>query len=169
MADLSKLMQADGDALQTGPNLRSMQSRWSQGRDTEHLSTLGDDLLAIVSLVGDHSNIVLDPDLDTYYSGQVSVSSAPSVVMAMGGLQRALAYAAQKRAGKAVPERTSGEVRYWTTKVAGAVQDMQGYAMRASVANESLRPALMPANWLEQSRKFEDLSTRSSEEHETEA
>ncbi len=89
--------------------------------------------------------------------------------MAMGGLQRALAYAAQKRAGKAVPERTSGEVSYWTTKVAGAVQDMQGYAMRASVANESLRPALMPANWLEQSRKFEDLSTRSSEEHETEA
>jgi len=86
------------------------------------------------------------PDLDTYYSGQVSVSSAPSVVMAMGGLQPALAYAAQKRAGKAVPESTSGGVSYWTTKVAGVVQDMQGYAMRASVANESLRPALMPAN-----------------------
>jgi methyl-accepting chemotaxis protein len=169
MSDLAKLIESDGDALQIGANFRSMQGRWNQGRTIEHLSMLGDDLLAIVSLVGDHSNIVLDPDLDTYYAGQVAVISAPSVVMEMGGLNRALEYAALRRAGKPVPENTSGEVDYWTTKVAGVVQDLQGYAMRSAAANESVRPALMPANWLELARKFEDLSTRSSDEHETEA
>jgi methyl-accepting chemotaxis protein len=169
MAELSKLIESNGDELQIGANFRSMQGRWNQSRSTENLSTLADDLLAIVSLVGDHSNITLDPDLDTYYSGQVAVISAPNVVMEMGGLNRALEYAALKRAGKPVTENTSGEVDYWTTKVAGVVQDMQGYATRAAAANESLRSALMPANWLEQARKFEDLSTRSSDEHETEA
>jgi len=169
ITELAKLIDGDGDELQIGPNFRSMQSRWNQSRTVESLSSLGDDLLAIVSLVGDHSNITLDPDLDTYYSGQVAVVSAPNVVMQMGGLNRSLEYAALKRSGKPVPENTAGEVDYWTTKVAGIIEDLQASAMRAAAANESLRPTLMPANWLEQARKFEDLSTRSSDEHETEA
>jgi len=166
---LSKLMEEDRDQLQIGPNVRSMQARWNESRDTEHLAMLGEDLIGIVSLVGDHSNLVLDPDLDSYYAAQMTVLIAPDIVMQVAGLNRSLAMAADVRAGRATAAESGGEVDYWATKIDGVVDDMMAASTRAVAANESLRAALMPAKWIEQARKFEDLSTRPSSEHETEA
>ena len=169
LTDLAKLVEADGDALQIGASLRSAQSRWNESRDEEHLSMLGDDLLGIVALVGDHSNLVLDPELDTYYAAQMVVQIAPEIVMEVAGLNRSLAMAADIRAGRATAAESGGEVDYWATKIAGVIDDMMAASTRAVAANESLRPTLMPAAWIEQARKFDDLSTRPSSEHETEA
>jgi methyl-accepting chemotaxis protein len=169
LAELAKLIEEDKDQLQIGPNFRSAQSRWNEARNTEHLSMLGEDLIGIVALVGDHSNLVLDPQLDTYYAAQMAVQVAPEIVMQVAGLNRSLAMAAEVRAGRATASETGGEVDYWATKVDGVVDDMMSASTRAVAANESLRAALMPTKWIEQARKFEDLSTRPSSEHETAA
>ena len=83
-----------GELLQTTPRWAAIKDKWSSMdgiRETaspvdpeNHHTDLIGDLLSLMSQVGDQSNLILDPDLDSYYLMDLTVNHLPLLTEQIG-------------------------------------------------------------------------------------
>jgi methyl-accepting chemotaxis protein len=94
LAEVAKVDEALGGAMQTGNTVAELQQQWNDikanslkqeaGVAIKNHSTLVAGLLGLMSHVADSSEITLDPKLDSYYLGASVVSLLPKMIENMG-------------------------------------------------------------------------------------
>lgn len=99
IARLTEVDAAQGAALNTGERIREVQQAFqqvvseSQGSQAAAVQAVHDKLIERLMAagvhVGDASNLVLDPDLDSFYAMQASVIDGPGVLDAIGRVRQA--------------------------------------------------------------------------------
>jgi len=83
-----------GELLQTTPRWAAIKDKWrsmdgiretaSPADPENHHTALIGDLLSLMSQVGDQSNLILDPDLDSYYLMDLTVNHLPLLTEQIG-------------------------------------------------------------------------------------
>jgi methyl-accepting chemotaxis protein len=133
-----------GGELETGADWRAFQSAWDALRQAPAKDPVGYDLLVgqVLNLIGlacDHSNLTLDPDIDSYYLMDSACVKLPRL-LAHGAEIRDLALAARMAHG-ATPAQ---QRRLWQLEpLAGLdLQDIATSLAKAGAYNPQLRPAL---------------------------
>jgi methyl-accepting chemotaxis protein len=89
----------------------------------------------LLTRIGDDSNLVLDPDLDSFYLVSALVLSVPKTLESLGQLWGWGTYAAMK--GGLNPDNES-KWHVWSAQVVSGTQDARQYFERAAKANPSL-------------------------------
>jgi methyl-accepting chemotaxis protein len=89
----------------------------------------------LLTRIGDDSNLVLDPDLDSFYLVSALVLSVPKTLESLGQLWGWGTYAAMK--GGLNPDNES-KWHVWSAQVVSGTQDARQYFERATKANPSL-------------------------------
>ncbi len=94
IAEIDKRDQELGGKLETSSVWTNLKSEWQQLRQALPKASpenalrlhgeLSNHLLALIAHVGDTSNLILDPDLDSYYLMDALVNKLPSAVKNMG-------------------------------------------------------------------------------------
>ncbi len=145
LAAFAKHVQDSGDPLKIGPNVQRLQEQWQatsqskDGTDGQGRTVFGPVTQAVVALlyaVGDNSNLVLDPDLDSYYLMNALVLTLPQMLENTGQLWGWGAYALSKGG---LSSEQSANWSVWSAKVHSGAGDMRRYMERAMAASELLR------------------------------
>ena len=93
---LKSVDQQFGAELETQGKISAIESKWSEVASNTRLSAvdaferhnaLVGDIVSLITWVGDKSNLILDPDLDTYYLMDVAVIAMPAFFDATGKTQ----------------------------------------------------------------------------------
>ena len=141
-------VRADNDALQLQAALEKLQAAWAatanakQGLDEKGRTVFGPVTQAgvdVLNLIGDRSNLVFDPDVDSYYLVNALVMTLPHTMENVGQLWGWGTYAAI-RGGIGTDNEKSWYV--WDARVKSGVDDVRAYLERAWTANPSLKPRL---------------------------
>jgi len=155
-ADLKALAAVDGRlgaTLGTAGLVKSLTAGWQGTRDhvtlrgldapgsfAEHTELLAQ-LSELIRRVGDSSNLILDPDLDTYYLMEAAVVSLPQTGEALGQL-RGVGAGVARRGTATVQERAQlGQLAEVARQQVRSMQRGFGVAVGA---NPSLAPAVGP-------------------------
>jgi len=145
LAHFAAHLQATGDPLKVQAGLQKLQAAWQAGTsapvsaDAQGRTAFGpvtQAALELLNTVGDNSNLVLDPDLDSYYMINAMVLSLPPVIEHTGLLAGWGRYSASQ--GPLDPEQAK-EWAIWSARVGSGITDMRRYFERSLSANESLR------------------------------
>ncbi|TDP82988.1 methyl-accepting chemotaxis protein-1 (serine sensor receptor) [Aquabacterium commune] len=148
LAAMAATLRADNDTLQLQAALAKLQTAWAatanakQGLDDKGRTVFGPVTQAAVellNLIGDRSNLVLDPDIDSYYLVNALVLTLPQTMENVGQLWGWGTYAAI-RGGIGTDNEKSWYV--WDARVKSGVDDVRAYLHRAWDANPSLKPRL---------------------------
>ena len=153
LAEFESLLNSEGDPLSLRPEFDKLKSAWAQtnnsknGADENGRTVFGPVTASIVALlnkIGDNSNLVLDPDLDSFYLVDIMVLSMPTLAEDLGQLWGWGTYA-MARPGLSVEE----EKRYsvWVAGVENGVKSSQAYLQRAISANPELQNQLNVKVW----------------------
>ncbi len=130
-----------GTTFKSNSQAAAVTSAWStlQKDPTEanHTDLMGK-LLALNDRVGDISNLILDPDLDTYYTMDVVVVKLPNTALHLDRLRGAVGEVVAKHA-LTIDERTDLIVQCGTLKA-----DLDGISHDMTVAFESETPEGVP-------------------------
>jgi methyl-accepting chemotaxis protein len=129
-ADQLKLQ--DGDALKVGVALESL-SKYSEQQ-------LADAWIELYTDIGDNSQLILDPDLDSYYIMAVVVDYGPKLIAASKALSSKLGNGASDPA-------TIAEIRFLETRIKDLQARIQQALQRAGKANTTLSTSLSTASW----------------------
>ena len=138
----------EGDMLQIRPEFDKFKAAWSatsqsqNGANAEGRTVFGPvtvSMVQILNLVGDNSNLVLDPDLDSFYLMSPLVLSIPQLAEDLGQLWGWGTYAIA-HPGLSVPD----EKRYtvWAAGVETGLRQTNAFLQRATAANPSLKNKL---------------------------
>jgi len=148
LSAMAAATRADNDALEVQGALDKLQAAWSatatakQGLDDKGRTVFGPVTQAAVellNLIGDRSNLVLDPDIDSYYMVNALVLTLPQTMENVGQLWGWGTYAAI-RGGIGTENEKSWYV--WDARVKSGIEDVRAYLHRAWDANPSLKPRL---------------------------
>ncbi|MBJ6727356.1 methyl-accepting chemotaxis protein [Geomesophilobacter sediminis] len=159
LADLNRAESLFGGELATGKSLQSLKARVAEvnarpratPRQTFSAHTaLADELLEMIVLVADNSNLTLDPDIDSYYLMDTLTTKLPPLADALARMDQVATHLAADRS--AVGDRTdlivlSGQIR---TLVDAINKNIHA----ACVKNPALTPLLQSS--------FQDVETTSA-------
>ena len=148
LAAFDKYVAESGDVLLLKPELEKLKSAWSasaqvkNGVDANGRTVFGPvtaSLQTLLNLIGDNSNLVLDPDLDSFYLMDAMVLSMPVLIEDLGQLWGWGTYAL------AHPGLTvADEKRYlvWSVGVENGLKRTHTYLQRSVLANPALKSQL---------------------------
>jgi methyl-accepting chemotaxis protein len=141
---LVRHVEDSGDPLNIGASVGQLQRAWQataaskNGVDAKGRTVFGPVTAAVVDLlyaVGDQSNLVLDPDLDSYYLMSALILSLPQTLENTGQLWGWGTYAAM-RGGIGSEQEANWLI--WSARAKTGVEDMRRYLARAAQANPEL-------------------------------
>jgi len=126
IAAVDKVQAELGTALDIGDRWEKIRSGWqaTSGGDAG-LTPVIEEAAALMDHVGNTSNLILDPDLDSYYLMDIAVTRAPH-------LARKLAFLREQGAGVLTSRAMSGETRTALSTTAGVSVGFRD-AVKASV------------------------------------
>jgi methyl-accepting chemotaxis protein len=148
IAGFESYLATSGDKLGITPHFEKVKLAWVEtakakdGVDDKGRTVFGDvskSLFALQEQIADRSNLVLDPELDSFYLINSLMFSLPAVAENIGQLWGWGTYALA-HPGLSVPE----EKRYtvWAVAVDEGLQQTQGFLKRAFAANPELQARL---------------------------
>lgn len=143
-----KYLSDSADPIKLRPEFDKLKAAWSDtaqstnGADKEGRTVFGpvtSSVAALLVLIGDNSNLVLDPDLDSFYLVNAMVLTLPNLAEDMGQLWGWGTYALA-HPGLAIDI----EKRYlvWATGVETGLKQTRAYLQRATTANPGLTAQL---------------------------
>ena len=147
LAHFAAHLQATGDPLNVKEPLQRLQAAW-QATEGKGLSATADAngrtpfapvtqaAIDLINAVGDNSNLVLDPDLDSYYMINALVLTLPQTIEHSGLLAGWGSYASAQ--GGLTPQQAQNWA-IWSARVHSGVEDMRRYFERSMGANAGLR------------------------------
>lgn len=145
LAAFARHVTDSGDPLKIGANVQQLQESWQatanakNGTDAKGRTVFGPVTTAVVALlyaVGDNSNLVLDPDLDSYYLMNALVLTLPQMIESTGQLWGWGTFALGS-GGLSSDQASKWAV--WSARVHTGAEDMRRYLERAMSASELLR------------------------------
>ena len=148
LARLDETLTRTGDPLTLQPALRKLQAAWEatasaqRGLDDKGRTVFGpvsQAAVALLNLMGDNSNLVLDPDIDSYYMVNALVLTLPQAMENVGQLWGWGTYAAV-RGG--IGSDTEKSWYVWDARVHTGLEDAHAYFKRAWMANPALKARL---------------------------
>jgi methyl-accepting chemotaxis protein len=148
LAAFKKSLDASGDPIAMRPALDKLQTEWAKtadvkgGVDASGRTVFGPVVASAVELlnrIGNDSNLVLDPSLDSFYMVSALVLSLPKTMEDVGQLWGWGTFAAQ-RGGIGSQEEEKWHV--WSARVASGVEDAHSYFKRSIGANPALKARL---------------------------
>lgn len=160
-SDLAALRQLPGgdDALKLKSDIEAL----SQSADAQQAMTK---LLTLYANVGDNSNLILDPDLDSYYVMTVVVDYVPKMTDVAALLTRRMA---SVPAGGTPSAELVAEIRFLGSRLQTLTESTAQALQRASQANPTLSARLDHLQWqqamrslLSQTENFYDSSVVST-------
>lgn len=159
LAQMQALVKNDEDPLQLQTDIDKLQQAWDQtasspnGVDSKGRTVFGPVVQASITLlrnIGNNSNLVLDPDLDSFYLTNALVLTMPRIAEEMGQLWGWSSYAIAK-GGLSLDEFRRYAV--WDAGATRGLEDMATYLNIATRANPSLEQAL-PVNFLQTASSY---------------
>ncbi len=138
-----------GDALALLPAVTELQRRWQatasvpNGADAQGRTVFGPVSAALVDLlqhVGDDSNLVLDPDVDSFYTINALVLTLPRLAEDLGQVWGWSSYAAAK--GDFGSADARNRFIGWSASTVVYARDLRDHLQRAAKANPALATAL---------------------------
>jgi methyl-accepting chemotaxis protein len=143
------LLNQNGDLLGVRPEFDKLKAAWvateksKNGADENGRTVFGPvtaSILTLLNKIGDNSNLVLDPDLDSFYLVDTMVLSIPPLAEDLGQLWGWGTYAVS-RPGLSVDE----EKRYtvWVAGAENGIRSSKAYLQRAIDANADLKSKLV--------------------------
>ena len=148
LARLQAELARSQDALDLAPAVAKLKAAWEQtaaakgGVDDKGRTVFGPVTAAsveLLNLIGDNSNLVLDPELDSFYMVNSLVLTLPKTLEDVGQLWGWGTFAAVK-AGIGTENEAKWHV--WSARVETGVADIRGYVARAVLANPGLKAKL---------------------------
>ena len=146
VAELDRVEASQGGALATKEPLRALKAKISavnalkaekSGQAFEAHSALVNDLLAMIVLVADDSNLTLDPDIDSYYLMDTLTTKLPPLADALGRMDLIATRFALTHSSE---DRT--ELAILASQVKSLVEDINKNIHSACVKNPSLNKRL---------------------------
>jgi len=148
-----KFLTDSGDTIQARAEFDKLKAAWAgtaqaaNGADKEGRTVFGpvtSSINAMLVLMGDNSNLVLDPDIDSFYLINTMVLTLPNLAEDLGQLWGWGTYA-MARAGLSAAE----EKRYvvWVAGVINGVTQSRAFLQRSFAANDGLKDQLDMAVW----------------------
>ena len=145
-----KYLNESGDPLELQPEFTKLKDAWTVaaqtkgGVDASGRTVFGGVTASIVNmliLIGDNSNLVLDPDLDSFYLMNTLVLVTPTLMEEVGQLWGWSTYASAltKVGGKELSAKDSRRYGVWAANVENALKTSRSYLARAIAANPSLK------------------------------
>jgi methyl-accepting chemotaxis protein len=157
-SELSALQQQtkqDADALKVSSAIESL-------AHSSNRQDLNDQLLKLYSSVGDNSGLILDPDLDSFYTMAVAVDYGPKLIIASNALS-------QRLANNSSDPAAAADARYWLSRLTD-LQDSVTQAMQRIVqANPSLSARLDLTQWQLAQRELVSAANAALEGHSSAA
>jgi methyl-accepting chemotaxis protein len=153
LKDFDKFLSDSGDAIRIKAEFEKLKSAWANtaqsanGANKEGRTVFGpvsSSVTAMLILIGDNSNLVLDPDIDSFYLVNTLVLTLPNLAEDLGQLWGWGTFALA-RAGLSATE----EKRYavWAAGVANGVAQSLSYLQRAFAVNQALPARLDMIIW----------------------
>ena len=148
ISNFDQFLANSGDNLTLKPEFEKLKAAWTataqstDGADSQGRTVFGSVTASIVTLlnvIGDNSNLVLDPDLDSFYLMDAMVLSMPQMAEDVGQLWGWGTYALA-HAGLSVQDQKRYAV--WAAGVDAGLKQTRSYLQRAVVANPSLKTKL---------------------------
>jgi methyl-accepting chemotaxis protein len=148
LAQLEKQLASTGDPLALQTAVANLKTRWqatagaAHGADAQGRTVFGPVTAASVELltaIGDASNLVLDPELDSFYLVNTTVQILPKTLEDVGQLWGWGTFAAS-RGG--VGSEHEGKWHVWSARVQGGVDDALLSLQRVAKANPGLADQL---------------------------
>ena len=145
LAALAQHVSDSGDPLQIASSVEKLQAQWQAaarapgGLDHSGPAALGAVTQAVVTLlyaVGDNSNLVLDPDLDSYYLMNTLVLTLPQVLENAGQLW---GWGTHALVQGGLQGEQAAQWAVWSARVHAGAEDIKRYMARATSASELLR------------------------------
>ncbi len=148
LAAFARHVQEHGDPLKIGANVQRLQESWQatasskDGTDGKGRTVFGPVTTAVVALlyaVGDNSNLVLDPDLDSYYLMNALVLTLPQMLESTGQIWGWGTYAAARGS---IGSEQEANWAIWTARTQSGAEDMRRYLERVAHANPNIAAQL---------------------------
>ena len=143
-----KYLAESGDSLVLKPEFEKLKTAWAttvkstHGADSQGRTVFGPVTASIVTLlntIGDNSNLVLDPDLDSFYLMDAMVLAMPQLAEDVGQLWGWGTYALA-HPGLSITDEKRFDV--WAVGVESGVKQSKIYLQRALAANPLLKSKL---------------------------
>ena len=148
MARLQALLVSSGDPLALSEPTQKLKAAWGEtasatnGVDAKGRTVFGPVTAAAVELlnqIGDKSNLVLDPDLDSFYLVNSLVLALPKAMEDLGQLWGWGTFAIAK-AG--IGSDNEAKWHVWSSRLETTLADTRSYVARAVAANPGLKETL---------------------------
>lgn len=158
LGGFEKYLTQTGDALGLKPEFDKLKAAWSQtasatyGLEDKKRTVFGpanEALVALMGAVGDNSNLVLDPDLDSFYLMSSLVLSGPQLMEDVGQLGSWGTYfiASSKVAQKGISTTDLTRYAVWVAGVESGLRNTKVFLERANKAHPGLHAKLEMAIW----------------------
>ncbi|MBU0915375.1 methyl-accepting chemotaxis protein [Aquabacterium parvum] len=144
LAAFAQHVKQQGDPLKISANVQRLQESWQatagskDGTDGKGRTVFGPVTAAVVALlyaVGDNSNLVLDPDLDSYYLMNALVLTLPQMLESTGQIWGWGTYAASRGS---IGSEQEANWAIWTARTQSGAEDMRRYFERVATANSDI-------------------------------
>ncbi len=148
LAKLQASLGQGDDALALKPGLQKLQQAWAatagarDGVDDKGQPVFGPAIEAateLLSAAGDNSQLVLDPDLDSFYIVNALVLTLPKT---LEDLSQLWAYGLQAAVKGPIGGADEARWHVWSARVLSGVDDTKGFIARVVAANADLKPRL---------------------------
>ncbi len=144
---LLKIIAEDHDALQLSASVRRINELWPRttlAPDQAQADSAVTSILALYETVGDNSNLILDPDLDSFYVMYATVDAGPKLLDATSALREL----GSRAAAKAVLEAAEiSAVQYAGARAATARDAFARAVARAATANSTIADQVAMDEW----------------------
>ncbi len=144
IAVLQTQMTADKDALQLTASLQNL-------KNTDSNQQFINELMELYATVGDNSNLILDPDLDSYYTMTMAADYGPKLLEASALLGQRLG---ELTATTPPSPEAIAEIRYLTARVTSIEESAQSALQRAAKANPAIATRLDGSDWHHTAQQF---------------
>jgi len=148
LSAFEKYLSESGDVLTLKPEFEKLKSSWSataqtkNGADSEGRTVFGPvtgSIVTMLNLIGDNSNLVLDPDLDSFYLIDAMVLAVPQLAEDLGQLWGWGTYAL---AHSGLSNADEKRFAVWSVGVESGLKQTRSFLLRASTATPSLTSKL---------------------------
>jgi methyl-accepting chemotaxis protein len=148
LAAFDQHLVASGDALGLRPEFEKLKTAWAQtaqsshGADANGRTVFGPvtaSIITLLNLIGDNSNLVLDPDIDSFYLMNAMVLTLPQMAEDLGQLWGWGTYALTR---PGLTPQDASRYTVWVADVGHGLRQSQAYLKRAIAANPALQSQL---------------------------